>query len=175
MYRSLWNPDFNVQAALDEHWELFYGPEAGALLKEFHKVLTESYDKYISASGNQRAPFPPEVLDRLEALLKKAGSILGDNSSTAAAGKTPPSQAGKQEPGIDALDLLSEPESIGEDTSLLSEEMEKEQDNTPMELKRFRVFAEPWSKAIAAQRNLHRKNSSERPPLPAPPREDGGK
>lgn len=179
MYRSLWNPEFNVQAALDEHWELFYGPEAGPVLKEFHQLLTESYDKYISASGNQRTPFPPEVLDRLEALLKKAGTILGDNSSTAAAGKTPPPPARKQEPEIDALDLLSEPEPIDGDIALLSEEMEKKQDDgTPVELKRFRVFAEPWAKAIASQRNLHRKNSSSSSSSSASPasspREDGG-
>ena len=43
-YRAMWNPDFNVQAALDEHWALLYGPEAGKYLQEFYELVYKTWE-----------------------------------------------------------------------------------------------------------------------------------
>ena len=87
VYRTLWNPDFDVDAALDEHWEKLYGKEAGAALKVFYQLLVERWEKiYIAAVDKLPVEVPnpaitPDLLyraydiptlDRLETYLKKA-------------------------------------------------------------------------------------------------------
>ncbi len=99
--RSMWNPAFNVQAAMDEHWTPFYG-KAGPYLKEFYDLLLESYLKYYVSEKERNALYPAPVLNRLEALLKQAEKSLPPDS---------------------------------------------------VEMKRFRLFATPWPKAIEAMRN----------------------
>lgn len=72
--RAMWNPDFNVDAAIDEHWEPFYGAEAGKHLRAFHRLLKDSCIKYyVMAPDAPINPlYPPEVIDRLESLLRQA-------------------------------------------------------------------------------------------------------
>jgi len=82
---SMWNPDFNVEAAIDEHWEPFYGNKAGAILKKFHRLLKDSYLKYYvmddSINHAQCNPlYPPKVVDDLEALLKQAEEAIPEGS-----------------------------------------------------------------------------------------------
>lgn len=57
VYRLLWNPDFNTDAALDEHWEKLYGPEAGSELKAFYRLLVERWEKvYLARCSRQNIP-----------------------------------------------------------------------------------------------------------------------
>lgn len=85
VYRAMWNPDFDVDAALDEHWEKLYGPKAGAKLKEFYKILVDRWENVAIAncvSKKQRnSNATPEMLysayniptiNKLEKLLKDA-------------------------------------------------------------------------------------------------------
>lgn len=85
-YRSFWNPNFNVDAALDEHWEKLYGSKAGAALKAFYGLLVERWEDVAVASFNStdsraNSNVTPEVLykayniqtvEKLEALLAEA-------------------------------------------------------------------------------------------------------
>lgn len=74
--RSMWNPDFKVEAAIAEHWVPFYGAEAGPLLQEFQQILLDSYLRYFIAATDRNPLYPPQVIDRLEFLLKKAEEKL---------------------------------------------------------------------------------------------------
>jgi len=87
-YRAMWNPDFNVQAALDEHWALLYGPAAGKHLKEFYALLVSTWEKKaipqiasVSEDAASRGNITPKELykafdlktiNRMDALLAKA-------------------------------------------------------------------------------------------------------
>jgi hypothetical protein len=76
-HKSQWNPDWDVDKGLDAHWEKFYGPKAGGKIKEFHRLLKESYIKYFSAApakiGFENITlYPAEVYDKLEKLLAEA-------------------------------------------------------------------------------------------------------
>jgi|GEM_PF-473001 len=86
VYRAFWNPDFDVDAALDEHWEKLYGPAAGAKLKEFYKLLVDRWEQVAIKSvddntGRANSDASPDMLykafnlptvDRLEKLLAEA-------------------------------------------------------------------------------------------------------
>lgn len=78
--RGMWNPGFNVDAAIAEHWEPFYGKEAGAYLKQFHKVLFDSYMKYFVPQKERNPLYPVTVINELESLLKKAESSIPPDS-----------------------------------------------------------------------------------------------
>ncbi len=78
--RSMWNPDFNADAAIAEHWEPFYGKEAGAHLKQFHKVLFDSYMKYFVPQKERNPLYPIPVINELESLLKKAEASIPPDS-----------------------------------------------------------------------------------------------
>ena len=86
VYRLFWNPGFDVDAALDEHWEKLYGPEAGKILQSFYKLLVERWEKKAIAGINNigtsaNTNVTPAVLyraydlptvNRLEKMLKAA-------------------------------------------------------------------------------------------------------
>lgn len=74
--RSQWNPAWNVDVGIDEHWNLFYGPKAGPYLKEFHRILKKAYIDYAVPSSDAMAVYPPRVIDQLEKNLKMAGKQL---------------------------------------------------------------------------------------------------
>ncbi|MBR2425737.1 MAG: DUF4838 domain-containing protein, partial [Lentisphaeria bacterium] len=78
--RSQWNPAWNVDAGIDEHWNLFYGPEAGPYLKEFHRIMKKAYIDYAVPSEDSMAVYPPQIVDKLEQLLKQAKSKLKPGS-----------------------------------------------------------------------------------------------
>lgn len=78
--RGMWNPGFNADAAIAEHWEPFYGKEAGAHLKQFHKVLFDSYMKYFVPQKERNPLYPVTVINELESLLKKAESSIPPDS-----------------------------------------------------------------------------------------------
>lgn len=54
VYRAFWNPDFNYDAALEEHWEKLYGAKAGDALRKFYRLLVERWEKvYIAGINNE--------------------------------------------------------------------------------------------------------------------------
>lgn len=85
--RAFWNPDFNVDAAIDEHWEPFYGKEAGKELRKFHKTLKDAYIKHymmddnVPVTGSGINPlFPSKVVDTLEKHLLNAKKYIKPGS-----------------------------------------------------------------------------------------------
>ncbi|MBO4647005.1 MAG: DUF4838 domain-containing protein [Lentisphaeria bacterium] len=94
-YRAMWNPDFNAQAAIDEHWALLYGPEAGKSLKEFYDLLVATWEKKlipqvtVTEDGAMRGNVMPKELykafdlktiNRLDELLKQAQKAVKPGS-----------------------------------------------------------------------------------------------
>lgn len=95
VYRTFWNPDFDVDAALEEHWEKLYGKEAGAILQTFYKLLVDRWESvYIASVNNETSAtanfkVTPDMLyrtydtatvDKLEAYLKKALAATAPDS-----------------------------------------------------------------------------------------------
>jgi hypothetical protein len=84
-HKSQWNPDWDVDKGLDPHWEKFYGKKAGVKIKEFHRILKESYIKYFSSTKPQigfenTTLYPAEVYDKLEQLLAEAEKAVTPGS-----------------------------------------------------------------------------------------------
>lgn len=72
-YRSMWNPKWDAEAGIDEHWEPFYGREAGNYLRQFHKLVKDCYLKYgVNAEKSQSLLYPMSDLTKMEELLDKA-------------------------------------------------------------------------------------------------------
>ena len=78
--RSVWNPDFDGQAAIDEHWEPFYGKKAGKHLRKLHKVLWDAYFKYACPEEQIKPLYPPAVLSQMEKLFNAAEKALKKDS-----------------------------------------------------------------------------------------------
>lgn len=81
--KCFWNPDFNVDAAIDEHWEPFYGEKAGRELRKFHALLKDSYIRYYMMNDEEDSInplYPPKVIDALESHLAKAASFIKPGS-----------------------------------------------------------------------------------------------
>ena len=81
-WRSQWNPDLDVGAAIDEMWNLCLGPKAGAKMKVFHDELKAAFVKYQAGDDNGwLAPtYPVAVIDRLEGLLKETEALIEPGS-----------------------------------------------------------------------------------------------
>lgn len=77
---SEWNPKTDVDAAIDAHWNLFYGEKAGPHLKRFHRVLKEAYLKYYMMSDDSYPQYPISMVDELEESLKAAEAALEPDS-----------------------------------------------------------------------------------------------
>ena len=76
-FRALWGgARFNPEAALDEHWTLFYGSEAGTHLRELHRILKDAFLVVSVPATRVRSLYPVETLDRIEAELAAALSAL---------------------------------------------------------------------------------------------------
>jgi hypothetical protein len=73
-YRSEWNPNWNAAAAIDAHWEPFYGKETGKYLRQFHQLLRDCYAKYELKKPVTRMMilYPVPELLKMEKLLEKA-------------------------------------------------------------------------------------------------------
>jgi hypothetical protein len=80
-HRSMWNPEFNCDAAIAEHWEPMYG-KAAPYLKEFHALLMKNFlEIYVPGTDGNRNPlYPPTDIDKYEDLLKKAEAALEPDS-----------------------------------------------------------------------------------------------
>ncbi|MBO4513321.1 MAG: DUF4838 domain-containing protein [Victivallales bacterium] len=95
-YRAMWNPDFNAKAAIDEHWTLMYGPEAGKYLKEFYDLMVATWEgkvipqittvsEDVSIRGNIKprhlySGFDLKTIDKMDDLLKKAKKAVKPNT-----------------------------------------------------------------------------------------------
>ena len=81
-WRSQWNPDLDVDAAIDEMWDLCLGPAAGAKMKAFHHELKDAFVKYQACdeAGWNSPSYPVAVIDRLDTLLKETEALLAPGS-----------------------------------------------------------------------------------------------
>ena len=77
---SQWNPDFDVDGAIDAHWNLFYGPKAGPHLCRFHRILKDCYLKHFLHSKDAYPQYPIEQIDAMEKCLKDAEAALAPGS-----------------------------------------------------------------------------------------------
>jgi hypothetical protein len=91
LHRAQWNPDFDSDAAIAEHWELLYGKQAGPLLKEFYDLIRDRWDNYVipnlkSPSATRTEPatlyagYNKPVIDNLEKLLNAAKEATAPGS-----------------------------------------------------------------------------------------------
>ena len=73
-YRSMWNPNWDAAAAIDAHWEPFYGKETGKHLREFHQLLRDCYMKYAlnSEDSARNVVYPMPELLKMEKILAAA-------------------------------------------------------------------------------------------------------
>ena len=73
-YRSMWNPYWDAAAAIDAHWEKFYGPKTGKILRQFHQLLRDCFMKYeLEKEGSGRnVIYPLPELMKMEKLLDAA-------------------------------------------------------------------------------------------------------
>ena len=81
-WRSQWNPDLDVEAAIDEMWDLCLGSRAGAKMKEFHRELKAAFIRYQACDedGRLMPRYPMAVVDRLERILKEAEALVAPDS-----------------------------------------------------------------------------------------------
>lgn len=83
--RAMWDgADFNPDAALDEHWPLFYGVEAGAHLKKLHHLVKEAFLSVTVPAAKVQMLYLPETLDAIEAELLAAENILSADKNAPA-------------------------------------------------------------------------------------------
>ena len=76
-FRSQWNPKLDVDAAIDEMWPRMYGPEAGAHLTRFHRLVKKGYlEHYLEG----RDVYPKDLVDEIERELEAAGACLTKDS-----------------------------------------------------------------------------------------------
>ena len=80
-YRSMWSPEWNVEAGIDEHWEPFYGPKAGEYLRQFHRLVKKCYLEYgVGLDKFQPLLYPIAELAKMEDLLAKAQAAVQPDS-----------------------------------------------------------------------------------------------
>lgn len=70
--KAQWHPDFDVEAALEEHWVLFFGPKAGPHMRAFHRQLKDLYLRVAVPSDELSPLYPMAGIDALERELKAA-------------------------------------------------------------------------------------------------------
>lgn len=78
--RSMWNSDLDVDAAIDEMWLLLFGEEAGAHLREFHRILKHNYLENAMTTREEIPQYPVGVIDALDRELKAARMCLEPGS-----------------------------------------------------------------------------------------------
>ena len=78
VWRCLWNPAFNVDAALKEMWQLLYG-DASQHIEAFYNTVCEQYEKNVQGTAIEQA-FGKDTLDKLEAHLQAAEKAVALDS-----------------------------------------------------------------------------------------------
>jgi hypothetical protein len=75
--KVLWNPEFDVDAAIDEYCQRMYGAAAGSM-RELVKLQSEGWERSrwpgerLSPKGIHEASYPHATVQRMEALLQQA-------------------------------------------------------------------------------------------------------
>ena len=82
--KAQWNPDFDVDAAMEEHWIPFFGPKAGPHLKAFRKMLLDLYVKYAVPSDSSQPQYP---MDRVEAMERELKAAVDATEPSSAEGR----------------------------------------------------------------------------------------
>jgi hypothetical protein len=88
--KSMWNPDFDVQAALDEYYTLCYGA-AAPIMKEYFDLLIDRWENTIwnvpcgkpgglPMNELYRKTYPPEIREKLKKFEQKALAFVPENS-----------------------------------------------------------------------------------------------
>ena len=77
---SEWNPEFDVDAAIDAHWPLMYGEEAGRHLRRFHRILKDAYLQCYVDSDEPYPQYPVAFIDEMETCLAKAEAAIRPGS-----------------------------------------------------------------------------------------------
>jgi len=82
--KLLWNPDFDVDAMMDEYCRRMYGPAAGTM-RELLGIQTDGWEKSrwpggaFSAKAVYQTGFPPQTVRRVRELLDRAyAQVAGD-------------------------------------------------------------------------------------------------
>jgi hypothetical protein len=82
--KVLWNPDFDVDAAIDEYCKRMYGP-AAATMRELVALQIDGWEKQrlpggrMSAKGIHEHSYPRATVQRMEALLEQARKQAGSD------------------------------------------------------------------------------------------------
>lgn len=82
--KCLWNPDFDVDAAMDEFAVRMFGP-AAAPMRELVRLQCDSWEKsrwpdgQFSAKAVYTDSFPKPIIDRMKALLAEARQKIGND------------------------------------------------------------------------------------------------
>ncbi|MBS3763465.1 MAG: DUF4838 domain-containing protein [Planctomycetes bacterium] len=86
--KSLWDPDFDVDAAVDEYCRRMYGDASGTV-REIVRIMTEGWEDTnwpgtsFSPKGMYRQSYPKETLNRIKKLLAKARKqVDGDQQAS---------------------------------------------------------------------------------------------
>ncbi len=83
-FKCLWNPDFDVDAAMDEFAVRMFGPAAKPM-RELVRLQCDGWEKsrwpdgLFSAKAVYTDSFPKPVLDRMKALLAEARAMISDD------------------------------------------------------------------------------------------------
>ena len=76
MYKSMWNPDFDQDAALSEMWRDLFGDEAGRHMDAFHRRLVRMHADCYAPAADAYPVYPLETLDALAAELAAAKDLV---------------------------------------------------------------------------------------------------
>lgn len=86
--KVLWNPDFDVDAAIEEYCRRMYGPAARPM-RELAALQIDGWEKsrlpggLLSAKGIFEHVFPRKQVERMESLLQEAAKLAGSDSVVA--------------------------------------------------------------------------------------------
>lgn len=81
--RAQWaGAKFNPDAALDEHWRLFYGEEGGELLRRLHYTLKAAFLAVSVLDARSGSVYPAAVLDRIAVDLGAAKQYFRQRQGT---------------------------------------------------------------------------------------------
>lgn len=74
--KSQWNPDFDVEAAIDAHWKRLYGEKPGECLRKFHKILRAMHEETFCRGEEEVPLYPVELVAKAEQLLDEGRAAL---------------------------------------------------------------------------------------------------